>query len=156
LPYFLLAELNLWIRNHSCNVYDKISMASSLELRAPLLDHELVEFASKIPNKYKIKGATNKWILKQAFNDILPKECIKRPKWGMLTPSSYWLKNSLKPFVQDVLSEKRVLNAGLLDPKIVNDWLSGHLSKKRYAMIQVWSLVSLQLWHEMYIQDRNN
>ena len=154
LPYFLLAELNLWIRNHSCNVYDKISMASSLELRAPLLDHELVEFASKIPNNYKLKGATNKWILKQAFNDILPKKCIKRPPWGMLSPSSYWLKNRLKPFVQDVLSEKRVLNAGILDPQIVNDWLSGHLSKRRYSMIQVWSLVSLQLWHEMYIQER--
>ena len=95
---------------------DRMSMANSLEVRSPFLDYELIEYASTIPNKFKISNGQQKHILKETFKDILPKEILNKPKHGFSAPISQWLLSTdLKEFALDCLSENSINNRGLLD-----------------------------------------
>jgi len=142
----------MWIASHATNCFDRMSMASSLEVRSSFLDHDLVELSQTIPIRFKVKNRETKWILKETFKDLIPREIRYREIGGMLSPSSYWLKNQLKPLVKALLSPEAINRAGLLNPDVACPLVNGHLERKRYAMLETWTLMSLQLWHEMFIQ----
>lgn len=148
-----LADIILWISVHTTNCFDRMSMANSLELRSSFLDHELVEFSQQIPIDYKLRGTTTKAILKEAFKDIIPENVLTRQTGSMLSPSSFWLKNHLRPMINEVLSKEEIAKAGLVDPEWANQIVQGHLNKVQYAMIPTWSLLSLHLWHRKFIQN---
>ena len=147
------ADIKIWLSSHAQNSFDKMSMASSLETRSGFLDHELVEFSQRIPIQYKLKGNVTKWILKEAFKDVIPENVIKRQTGSMLSPSSTWLRNHLKPMVNDLLSLDNMKTAGLVNPEISRSIIDGHINKEVYAMIPTWSLFSLHLWHRLFIED---
>ena len=153
-PHFAWAELSLWVRNHICDAADRMSLAHSLELRPPFLDHELVEFAQTVPFNLKLRGNTTKWILKEAFADVLPAQLVSRAKVGFPTPAAHWLRTHLRGLVDEVLSPRAIQRAGVFNPDYVTALVNGHMDKSRYAMLPVWHLLAFQLWHEMFIQKR--
>jgi asparagine synthase (glutamine-hydrolysing) len=154
-----LADLSLWIADLSNMLVDKMSMLASLEVRAPFLDYELVEFIQTIPFhlrlKPKLKGwwLGSKYIFRKTFGDMLPREILERPKWGFLGPASGWLRTELRTLVLDLLSPATLRKNNFFDPTCVNNLLQGHLDGTAYNLQKVWTLLVFQLWHEIYIEQ---
>jgi len=151
-PYLAFNDILFWISSYATKCFDHMSMASSLEVRSSYLDHELVQFSQTIPYKYKLQNNVTKSILKDAFADCLPPEILTREKGSMLSPSSGWIRRQLNPLFNELFSREAIERAGLLDYEATRKLFDDHISKKKYAMIQVWSLAQLQLWHEIHIQ----
>ncbi|QLA15096.1 asparagine synthase (glutamine-hydrolyzing) [Desulfolutivibrio sulfoxidireducens] len=125
---------------------DRCSMMHSLEVRAPFLDRDLAEFACRLPITMKLRGETRKYILKKAVADILPKEILTRPKRGFLIPSAMWLRESLKPHMDELLGEAFLKKQGLFNPKTVAALRAEHQNGTRDHRKELWTLLVLQLW----------
>ena len=137
---------------------DRMSMANSLEVRSPFLDYELIEYASTIPNKFKISNGQQKHILKETFKDILPKEILNKPKHGFSAPISQWLLNTdLKEFALDCLSENSINNRGLLDYREVSklssltiEGSSSNINNTIPIWTKMWNILSLEIWFRTF------
>lgn len=130
------------------NKVDWMSMQHGLEVRVPFLDHKVAELAFEIPGDLKIKGLTTKYILKQAFEHLLPKSLIHRPKAGFEIPISRWLKTDLHFLITDYLSEKRIKAQGIFNPLIINQLISDFRSNRTDTSWMLWNLIVFQYWHE--------
>ncbi|MDC0255914.1 asparagine synthase (glutamine-hydrolyzing) [Bacteriovoracales bacterium] len=150
---FMSKDISLWISDHTTNCFDKMSMLNSLETRSSYLDHDLVQYSQKIPLKYKIKNKSTKWILKEAFKDIIPQNVLTRQTGSMLSPSSQWLRTSLRPLVDKYLSEAYIKKAGLVNPELCIPLIKNHLNASSYAMVEVWSLLTLHMWYDIFIDN---
>jgi len=133
---------------------DRMTMAHSLEARVPYLDHRLVEYACSMPSRLKLRGFRDKYALRKAMSNILPKATIKRKKHRFFVPIDLWLERSLSDLADQVLSEealrrRRYLKADRIQ-KIVRDFERSRL----YYSRQIWSLLTLELWHRAYL-DRD-
>lgn len=125
---------------------DRASMAVSLELRAPFLDHRLVEFATGLPAGLKVRRMQLKSLLKRAVAPWLPKEIVGRQKRGFSVPIARWLRSELRPLMNDLLSESRLRNEGLFNPAYVRKMISEHLSGRRDHRKPLWALVCFEVW----------
>jgi asparagine synthase (glutamine-hydrolysing) len=125
-------------------------MACSLEVRAPFLDHELVEFVMGLPSRFKLNGFTSKYILKKAMKNILPDEVIQRKKKGFGVPIAKWVKGPLRRLFGDVLSPDRIRREGFLNPGYVTTLLQDHLVNRRDNRKQLWTLLVWELWVNRY------
>jgi len=143
-------DLKLYLQESILVKVDRASMACSLEVRAPFLDYELVEFVMSLPSKLKLKGFTSKYIFKKAMKSWLPDEVIKRPKKGFGVPIAKWVKGPLKELFEDLLSPVRIAREGFLDPEYVNELLEDHLANKRDNRKQLWTLLVWELWVNCY------
>ena len=94
---------------------DRASMANSLEVRNPFLDHRLIEYAAGLPLDYKIKNGQAKWILREILYQYVPKSIMERPKAGFMVPISDWLKNEYKDWAGDLLNERSLKKQGIFD-----------------------------------------
>jgi len=130
---------------------DRMSMLHSLEVRVPFLDHALVEYAFSLPGEVKLRGKTTKWILKEAFKDILPMEILNRRKHGFDVPVGEWFKNELRDLIEDACSETVANRRGLFDPRQVRRVIMDHQDGKRDYNNQLWILLSLELWQRQYL-----
>jgi asparagine synthase (glutamine-hydrolysing) len=130
---------------------DRASMACSLEVRAPFLDYELVEFVMSLPSKWKLKGFTSKYILKKVMENLLPEQIINRPKKGFGVPIAKWVKGPLKELFEDLLSGHKVRREGFLNPEYVTSLLIDHLSNKKDNRKQLWTLLVWELWTDRYL-----
>ncbi|MBI2118265.1 MAG: asparagine synthase (glutamine-hydrolyzing) [Elusimicrobia bacterium] len=130
---------------------DRMSMAHALEVRVPILDHRIVEFAATIPSHYKLKGLTTKWTLRKLLEDRLPKEIIHGKKKGFSPPLPQWIAGTLKPFFQEILSYENLKTIGLLRPEAVRQLLDEHLEKKRDHHRRLWALLNFALWHKKWM-----
>ena len=133
---------------------DRMSMAASLEARAPLLDHKLVEFAFSLPPEMKVRGATTKWFFKKAMEGILPPEVIYRRKEGFSIPIKSWLKGELKDLMLEYLSEKRIRNLGIFNPGYVASMIDDHLQNRENHSHRLWALILFHLWHDHFVLGR--
>ena len=134
---------------------DKMSMASSVEVRVPFLDRELAEFvARQVPAALKLNGHTTKYILRKVMEGILPSEVLKAPKAGFGAPADYWLARDLRPMVNDLLSETRVRQRGYFDPATVNKMIRQHSSGSREWTYQLWALLTFELWHQTFVDRK--
>ena len=124
---------------------DRMSMGTSLEARVPFLDHEVVEYAMAIPDQYKLRGAETKWILKEAFSDLLPRTILGRSKEGFSIPMKNWLRGPLKPMLLDLLSATRVRERGWFRPDEVARLVAEHLKGRENHAHRLWCLMSLEL-----------
>jgi asparagine synthase (glutamine-hydrolysing) len=143
-------DLRLYLQEAILVKVDRASMACSLEVRAPFLDHELVEFVMSLPSSMKLRGFTTKYILKKAVKDLLPREVVNRPKKGFGVPIAKWVKGPLKELFSDFLSPDRIRREGFLNPEYVNQLLQDHLIQKRDNRKQLWALLVWELWVNRY------
>ncbi len=143
-------DLKLYLQEAILVKVDRASMACSLEVRAPFLDHEFVEYVMRLPSSLKLKGFTSKYILKKAMEPFLPKEVIHRKKKGFGVPIAKWVKGPLKELFGDLLSPDRIGREGFLNPHYVGILLRDHLNGKKDNRKQLWTLLIWELWANRY------
>jgi len=134
---------------------DKMSMATSLECRVPLLDHELVELAARMPEEVKIRGGRLKHAMKEAVSDLLPRDILERKKRGFGTPMGAWLKGELAPFVRGLLSDSVVRGRGLLHFPTVQELIASHEAKRIDGTDRLLTLLNLEIWARLYLDGRS-
>jgi len=125
---------------------DRAAMASSLETRAPFLDHKLIEFVWKIPHSLKYRNGQGKWILRQILNQYVPQNLTERPKMGFEIPLGYWLRGSLRDWTENLINEKRLQKEGYFNSKLIRDKWEEHLSGKKNWQNQLWNVLMFQAW----------
>ncbi|MBI2897055.1 MAG: asparagine synthase (glutamine-hydrolyzing) [Deltaproteobacteria bacterium] len=130
---------------------DRASMASSLEVRAPLLDPDVVSFATSIPPSQRIRGLSMKRILRDAVRDLLPPGVADRPKKGFGVPLGSWFRGPLRPLLLDSLSPGRLAAAGLVDPPRVTSLIEEHTNGRRDHRKVLFALLVLHLWHARWV-----
>ncbi len=127
---------------------DVATMACSLEGRSPLLDHEFVELAYRMPGDWKLRGLTgHKWIFKEAFKDLLPAEILSRKKMGFGIPLGAWFRGPLKDFWADNVLSKDALARGYFTEKGLRELWDAHQSGRHDNGYRLWALLMLELWH---------
>src|ERR1700761_5787749 len=133
---------------------DQMSMACSIESRVPLLDHKLVEFSTTIPDSLKIRGGTQKYILKRAVEDLLPREIIHRKKMGFPTPVRQWLLDRRAEPLYEALRDRRGFIASIVNSSAMDSLISRHLARQEDATDRLWRLLNLQVWGDLFLTGR--
>jgi asparagine synthase (glutamine-hydrolysing) len=133
---------------------DRMSMAASLETRAPLLDQKLIEFVTRIPAALKIVGNETKYILKRAVKDLVPEEIMTRPKQGFGLPIAKWIKQELRSRIRDTLNEPLTRQRGYFEPSYINVLLNEHERGRRDHSYSLWALLMLELWHRQFLDSK--
>jgi len=132
---------------------DRMSMAHGLEVRAPLTDYELVNYVTSLPMSYRLKGSHSKHIFKQVSRRWIDPAITERKKVGFDSPVGQWFKDELRPFLTSFMAPDQLTRSGLLDPGGVQRLMADHLAGRRDYSLQLWSLVTLEAWYRMYIED---
>lgn len=127
---------------------DRAAMAVSLETRAPLLDHHLVEFAWSLPLHMKIRDGQGKWLLRRVLYKYVPAELVERPKMGFGVPLDNWLRGPLRPWAEELLAESRLRREGFLHPEPIRRKWCEHLSGRRNWAYHLWGVLMFQAWLE--------
>lgn len=146
-------DLNVYLPDDIMTKVDRMSMANSLETRAPMLDHNLVEFALSIHPDLKIKDGVKKYILKKVFKKQLPTNVYTHQKTGFSIPLGKWYRNELRSLILDSLCPKKIDNAALLSSKFVSTVVTQHMTGKRDHKRLIWMILMMQLWHESWVQN---
>jgi asparagine synthase (glutamine-hydrolysing) len=153
LNQMLYVDLKTYLPCLNLAYTDKTSMAASMEVRVPLLDHELVELAARVPAGLKLKGMTRKYILKRAAEAWLTKEIIHRKKAGFSAPVRAWLVRDLREMVEDLLSESNIKDRGYFNYSAVRRLIDDNLSGREDNSLKVFQLLTLELWHRAFIDE---
>src|SRR5262249_45318342 len=122
---------------------DQMSMAASIESRVPFLDHQLVEFAARLPDRCKLSLWTTKCVLREALKDVFPPSILQRPKMGFPVPISSWMRGPWKRVVEEVLLDRRMRERGLFDPPAITALVRDHAAGARDAGDSLWGLLNL-------------
>jgi asparagine synthase (glutamine-hydrolysing) len=130
---------------------DKTSMAANLEVRVPFLNRRMIEMAARMPTDLKLHGLKRKYILKRALEGLLPRDVVWRKKAGFGAPIRSWLRGPLRPLVADLLSEEAVKQRGLFRAEEVQRIISANLSGREDYSLQVFQLLTLELWHRAFM-----
>ncbi len=159
LNQMLYLDSKIFMTSLNLTYNDKMSMASSVEVRVPFLDRELAEFVAwNVPPHLKLKGflrPTTKYIFREAMKEVLPKEVLRQPKAGFAAPVDYWLANDLRPMVDDLLSESQVRSRGLFRPESVRKFVKEHRSGAQDWSMQIWQFLTLELWMQTFLDGRS-
>ena len=131
---------------------DQMSMAASIESRVPFLDHKLVEFSARLPERMKLRGATTKYILRESMKNLLPAEILTRPKMGFPVPIGSWFRGEYAPVVQEYLLSERALGRGIFDPAFVHTLVQRHQAGENHAE-RLWALVNFEIWQRQFFDN---
>jgi asparagine synthase (glutamine-hydrolysing) len=131
---------------------DQMSMAASIESRVPFLDHPLVEFTAQIPAKEQIRGMAGKFILKEAVEDLLPRDIVYRKKMGFPTPWAYWLSGTKLEQIERLLLDARSIERGIFSTNAVSKIFAEHRSGYRDHGNRIWRLLNFELWQRTCIE----
>lgn len=134
---------------------DRAAMASSLEVRVPLLDHRAIEFAWRIPSSLKVRDGQSKWLLRQVAYRYIPRDLLERPKMGFSVPISAWLRGPLREWGEDLLAPDRLAEQGLVAPDVVQDCWQAHQTGSQDAGLPLWTMLMFQAWYDQQ-QDRTS
>jgi asparagine synthase (glutamine-hydrolysing) len=148
---FLWLDQLCYLPDDILNKCDRMSMAHSLEVRPPFLDHRIVEFAATLPEDFKIhsgllKGNSLKFILRELMKDKLPRAVLTRGKEGFDIPAHHWLRTALKPLVSETLNERTVREAGIFRWEAIDRVLRAHFERRANFGYHLWGLLLLFLW----------
>ncbi len=146
----LFVDFNTLLPDQVLAFVDRLSMAHSVEVRPPFLDHRLIELAATIPGHLKINQNGVKQLLKRAVRGIVPDAVIDRPKEGFLMPTSQWILDKLRPYARKRLAPERLALHGLLEPAQVAALLDGAPYAGSRQGDRLWNLLMFQLWWEKY------
>jgi asparagine synthase (glutamine-hydrolysing) len=134
---------------------DRMSMATSLEVRVPMLDHEFVEWAAGLPLQYKFNQGTRKYLLKKLAERLgIPPEVLHRPKQGFQLPMRDWMREGLKGDVLNMLLEPRTLDRGYFRPAALRTLVDEHMRGRRNRAMQLWMILIFELWHRNFLEAR--
>lgn len=151
LDRMLALEQRFFLSDHNLIYTDKMSMAVGIEVRVPFLDRELIEFAQRIPMRFKQRGREGKWILKKAMEPYLPHDVIYRPKTGFGAPLRRWMRHELRPLLGDLLSVESLKRRGLFEPLAVQRLIARNDSGQVDAAYTLLSLLSIEIWCRAYV-----
>ena len=144
-------DLRTWLPDDLLIKADKMTMACSLELRVPMLDHRLLEFATALPDHFRRNGNEGKYLLKKLMERYLPREIIYRQKKGFPVPIAVWFRGPLFERVRDILLDARTLSRGYFLPDYIRNVLERHRSGAEDLSRRIFSLLTLELWHRKYV-----
>ena len=147
----LYADLSLYLADDILVKVDRMSMATSLETRAPFLDADLMELAFSMPGHLKIRNGERKWILKQAMKDVLPDSILNRRKEGFSIPMKNWLRRELQPLMRELLSPDRVQRRGLFDPAAVSALMDAHTAGTENHAHTLFPLMVFERWADAHL-----
>ncbi|MEE2637944.1 MAG: asparagine synthase (glutamine-hydrolyzing) [Acidobacteriota bacterium] len=133
---------------------DIASMAHSLEVRSPLLDHHVVEFAARLPVALKLRRGTSKYLLRRVVAKTLPAPILMRRKMGFGVPLDYWLRHELRDMSRDLLLDNTAMQRGYFDPAGVQHLLDAHMEGRGQHHARIWGLLALEQWHRTFIDRR--
>jgi asparagine synthase (glutamine-hydrolysing) len=150
LDRMMLADQTSYLPDDLLAKMDRASMAASLEVRAPLLDHRIVEFSWRLPRSLKLRGTTGKWILRQLLYRRVPKAIVDRPKMGFSVPIDRWLRGPLKTWAADLASPETLRRDGLLDPAPIAGAWRDLLDGRRPTGTRLWAVVMFQAWKQQW------
>jgi asparagine synthase (glutamine-hydrolysing) len=145
--HLMLADLRSYLPGDLLPLSDRVSMAHSLEIRVPFLDHPLVELMARMPAQYKISKWTKKILFKRAFAGLLPKPILQRKKVGFSVPLALWLRTDLKAMMREILSADEIKHIGYLNYATVKDLIDEHLAEQANHENKLWGLINLVAWH---------
>lgn len=145
--------MKLYLQDNNLVTVDRASMANGLEVRCPLLDQDVVEFVSRLPASYKLRGFKTKYLLKKAAAGLLPRRIVERQKKGFGIPLAQWLAADLKEFMLDYLSEERIRRQGIFHYPGIKRLIDEQLAKTRDHRESLWTLLVFQSWYEEYIDN---
>lgn len=154
LNQLLYVDLKTFLPCLNLMTTDKSSMAANLEVRVPFLNREMLALAARMPPDLKLRGLKRKYILKRAAEKLLPREIVWRRKAGFGAPIRSWLRGALRPMVDELLSLETVKRRGLFRPEEVRRIIDLNLSGREDYNLQVFQLLNLELWHQVFIDGR--
>jgi asparagine synthase (glutamine-hydrolysing) len=155
LNQMLYVDTKTWLPDDLLVKADKITMANSLELRVPLLDHVVLEFAASLPPDFKVRGRETKRILKGAFASVLPPEVILRKKAGFPVPYEKWMRCELRERTENILLSDRAADRGYFVPEEVRRLLQANRPGGKYSK-EIFSLLIIELWHRQFVDCHHN
>ena len=147
----LYADIHTYLPDTLLPKVDVTSMATSLETRSPLLDHELMEFAARLPAGMKMRRLTTKYLLKKVFGRLLPEKLLHRPKMGFGVPLGHWFRTELKDMVRDTLLSPRAIGRGYFREAAVRKILDEQAQNRWHWHYHIYNLLMLELWHRRFI-----
>ena len=142
-----------WLPDDLLIKADRMTMANSIELRVPFLDHHVLEFAAQLPRNQKIRGWGMKYLLKQALAGHVPRQILDRRKVGFANPSASWLRNELRELVCDILLDSKTISRGYFRKQAVEELIENNCLSGRHTG-EVFSLIVLELWHREFIDSQ--
>jgi asparagine synthase (glutamine-hydrolysing) len=134
---------------------DRMSMANSLEVRAPFTDYRLLEFALRVPGNMKVRNMNTKWITREAMRGILPQEVIDKKKMGFNPPLPQWINGELKPVIEKFLGRQALERRGIFRPEAVQQLIEDHRQSKRDNALKIWALLMIEVWQRMYLDGKS-
>ncbi len=147
----LYADIHTYLPDTLLPKVDVTSMANSLEMRSPLLDHELMEFAARLPADMKLRRLTTKYALKKVFGRLLPDRLLTRPKMGFGVPLGHWFRTDLKEMVHETLLSKRAIGRGYFREETIRRILDEQVDNRWHWHYHIYNLLMLELWHRRFI-----
>jgi asparagine synthase (glutamine-hydrolysing) len=144
----LYADSHTWLADNLLERGDRMSMAASLELRPPFLDHRVAELAFSLPSNVKVRGGTTKWVVKEVARQHLPADIVDRPKSGFKVPLDAWFRDGLRDMAYDQLTGPTSFVGKTFDRAAVRALLDDHDSGDRNEQPRIWTLLSLEVWHQ--------
>jgi asparagine synthase (glutamine-hydrolysing) len=148
-------DVKSWLVDDLLIKADRMSMAASLELRVPFLDHRVMELAARMPSKYRLKGGQTKYLIKKALEPYLPRHIIYRRKQGFPTPLAQLFKGPLKQYVRDILVSERSFDRGLFEPARIRQLVDEHAGGVSDHHKLLWRLLVLELWHRTFVDGES-
>lgn len=155
LEKMLYVDTKTWLPDDLLIKADRMTMANSIELRVPFLDHKVLEFAARLPGSQKVRGWNMKYLLKRAVAKHVPREILSRRKEGFPNPSVSWLKDDLKEVVADILLDSKSTARGYFRKEAVEELIKQNSRSSRYTA-EIFSLVVLELWHRAFVDSRQS
>jgi asparagine synthase (glutamine-hydrolysing) len=148
----LYTDLSVYLADDILVKVDRMSMATSLETRAPFLDGDVMELAFSMPGSLKIRDGERKWILKRAMRGILPQRILTRRKEGFSIPMKNWLRRELQPMMRELLSRERIQRRGLFDAQEVARLVDGHVAGRENHAHTLFPLMVFERWCEEHLR----
>jgi asparagine synthase (glutamine-hydrolysing) len=146
-------DTKTWLPDDLLIKADKITMANSLELRVPLLDHRVLEFGAALPPSLKVHGITTKYLLKKALEPRVPSQILNRPKTGFPVPYAQWLRQDLRETVSSILLDPSTARRGYFSARAVEALLQSNETDGAHAK-EIFSLLTLELWHRTFVDPQ--
>ena len=155
LDKMLYTDLMTRMPDHLLAISDRMSMAHSIEVRPPLIDYKVTEFAASLPCDMKLRGRQLKYLLRKVASRYMPQELIDRPKQGFGFPIARWLRTDLAKFLTTLFKESRFVELGIFRQEEIDRLVSEHISGKADHNFRIWILLNLEIWHRMCFEGQS-